>query len=120
MVPRDLLIVVTGASGHVGGLVARELARRGVPLRAVTRNVERVPDLGGVEVALAGYDEPDTLMDALEPGDRVFMVSMHAAYDERVALHRAFIATAAAVGVGRIVYLSFVGAGPEASRGKRA
>ena len=73
MVPRDLLIVVTGASGHVGGLVARELARRGVPLRAVTRNVERLPDLGGVEVALAGYDEPDTLMDALEPGDRVFM-----------------------------------------------
>ena len=81
MVPRDLLegtvIVVTGASGRVGGLVAQELDRRGLRFRAVTRNVERLPDLGGAEIALAGYDEPDTLADALEPGDRVFMVSMH-------------------------------------------
>ena len=115
MVPRDLLIVVTGASGHVGGLVARELARRGVPLRAVTRNVERVPDLGGVEVALAGYDEPDTLMDALEPGDRVFMVSMHEPPERRIALHRGFIDVAARRRVAHVVYLSFVGAGPDAS-----
>ena len=115
MVPRDLLIVVTGASGHVGGLVARELARRGVPLRAVTRNVERVPDLGGVEVALAGYDEPDTLMDALEPGDRVFMISMHEPPERRIALHRGFIDVAARRRVAHVVYLSFVGAGPDAS-----
>ena len=115
LVPRDLLIVVTGASGHVGGLVARELARRGVPLRAVTRNVERVPDLGGVEVALAGYDEPDTLMDALEPGDRVFMVSMHEPPERRIALHRGFIDVAARRRVAHVVYLSFVGAGPDAS-----
>ena len=85
------MLVVTGASGHVGGLVARELARRGLPLRAVTRNVERLPDLGGVEIALAGYDEPDTLMDALEPGDRVFMVSMHEPPERRLALHKGFI-----------------------------
>ena len=109
------MIVVTGASGHVGGLVARGLARRGVPLRAVTRNVERVPDLGGVEVALAGYDEPDTLMDALEPGDRVFMVSMHEPPERRIALHRGFIDVAARRRVARVVYLSFVGAGPDAS-----
>jgi uncharacterized protein YbjT (DUF2867 family) len=114
-VRRDLLIVVTGASGHVGGLVVAELARRGIPLRAVTRNVERLPDLGGVEVALAGYDEPDTLMDALEPGDRVFMVSMHEPPDRRIALHRGFIGVAAGRRVARVVYLSFVGAGPDAS-----
>ena len=65
------MIVVTGASGRVGGLVAQELDRRGLRFRAVTRNVERLPDLGGAEIALAGYDEPDTLADALEPGDRV-------------------------------------------------
>ena len=72
------VIVVTGASGRVGGLVAQELDRRGLRFRAVTRNVERLPDLGGAEIALAGYDEPDTLAGALEPGDRVFMVSMRA------------------------------------------
>jgi NAD(P)H dehydrogenase (quinone) len=109
------VIVVTGASGRVGGLVAQELARHGVPFRAVTRNVERLPDLGGAEVALAGYDEPDALLDALEPGDRVFMVSMHEPPDRRIVLHRGFIAVAARRHVARIVYLSFVGASPDAA-----
>ena len=109
------MIVVTGASGRVGGLVAQELTRRGVPFRAVTRNVERLPDLGGAEIALAGYDEPDALLDALEPGDRVFMVSMHEPPDRRIVLHRGFIAVAARRHVARIVYLSFVGASPDAT-----
>lgn len=109
------MIVVTGASGRVGGLVARELARRRVRFRAVTRNVERLPDLGGAEIALAGYDEPDALLDALEPGDRVFMVSMHEPPDRRIALHTGFVDVAVRRGVACVVYLSFVGAGPEAS-----
>jgi uncharacterized protein YbjT (DUF2867 family) len=109
------VIVVTGASGRVGGLVAQELARRGVPFRAVTRNVERLPDLGGAEIALAGYDEPDALLDALEPGDRVFMVSMHEPPERRIVLHRGFIAVAARRHVARIVYLSFVGASADAT-----
>ncbi len=109
------MIVVTGASGRVGGLVAQELARRGVLFRAVTRSVERLPDLGGAEIALAGYDEPDALLDALEPGDRVFMVSMHEPPDRRIVLHRGFIAVAARRHVARLIYLSFVGASPDAT-----
>jgi uncharacterized protein YbjT (DUF2867 family) len=109
------MIVVTGASGRVGGLVARELARREVHFRAMTRNVERLPDLGGAEIALGGYDEPDRLLDALEPGDRVFMVSMHEPPDRRIALHKGFIDVAVRCDVARIVYLSFVGAGLDAS-----
>jgi len=85
------LIVVTGASGHVGGLVAADLAHRGIPFRAVTTRPERLPDLGGADVAVGGYAEPDTLMKALEPGDRVFMVSMHAPPERRLELHRAFV-----------------------------
>lgn len=109
------MIVVTGASGSVGGLVARSLAARGEPFRMVTRHPERAPDMAGAEVAVGAYDRPDELAAALEPGDRVFMVSMHAAYDERLALHRRFVDVAARCRVARVVYLSFVGAGPDAS-----
>ncbi len=110
MVRRDVLIVVTGASGHVEGLVARELARRGTPFRAVTRTPERLGVLGDVEVAVAGYDEPAALADALGPGDRVFMVSMHAPSERRLALHRGFVDVAARRRGAHVVYLSFVGA----------
>lgn len=109
------MIVVTGASGRVGGLVAAELARRGVPYRAVTRDIGHVPDLGGAEIALAGYDRPDALADALEPGDRVFMVSMHEPPERRLALHRAFLDVARERRAARIVYLSFLGADPDAT-----
>ena len=109
------MIVVTGASGHVGGLVAAELAHRGIPFRAVTTHPERLPDLGGADVAVGGYAEPDTLIKALEPGDRVFMVSMHAPPERRLELHRAFVDVAVRRRVGRVVYLPSVGAGPDAS-----
>jgi uncharacterized protein YbjT (DUF2867 family) len=110
-----LTIVVTGASGRVGGLVAAELARRGILFRAVTRSPERLDDLGEAEVAVAGYAEPSTLLAALAPGDRVFMVSMHEPPDRRIALHRAFVDVAIERRIARIVYLSFVGAGPDAA-----
>jgi uncharacterized protein YbjT (DUF2867 family) len=109
------LIVVTGASGHVGGLVAEELARRGIRFRAVTRSPERLPDLGGADVAVGDYAEPETLVEALERGDRVFMVSMHAPPKRRLELHAAFVDVAVRRHVARVVYLSFVGAGPDAS-----
>ena len=108
------MIVVTGVSGRVGGLVAAELGRRGVPFRGVTRNIGHAPDLGGAEVALAGYDRPETLAEALEPGDRVFMISMHEPPERRLPLHRAFIDVAVRRRVARIVYLSFLGADPHA------
>ena len=109
------MIVVTGATGAVGGFVARELAARGVPFRMVTRDPARAPTLPGGEVAVAGYDDPDALAAALEPGDRVFMVSMHRPYAERLALHRSFVDVAVRQRVGRVVYLSFLAAGPDAS-----
>ena len=58
---------------------------------------------------MAGYAEPSTLLAALAPGDRVFMVSMHEPPDRRIALHRAFVDAAIERRIARIVYLSFVG-----------
>lgn len=110
------MIVVTGASGAVGGLVAAELARLGLPCRLVVRDAARAPALPG-DVVVASYEDGEALAGALEAGDRVFMVSIHASYEERLRLHRSFIGVAAERRVGRVVYLSFVGAGAEASFG---
>ncbi|HEY7206620.1 MAG TPA: SDR family oxidoreductase [Gaiellaceae bacterium] len=109
------MIVVTGASGYVGGLVAGELASRGEATRLLGRDPGRLPQLPGAEPVGADYGDPDSLAAALGEGDRVFMVSMHAGPETRVPLHRSFVEAAMRACVGHVVYLSFVNAGPEAT-----
>jgi NAD(P)H dehydrogenase (quinone) len=108
------MFVVTGSTGHVGRLVAGELSSRGLRQRLLVRDPARAPDIAGAEIGLADYGDPESLAAALEPGDRVFMVSLHEGPDQRVPHHRVFIEAAAAAGVAHIVYLSFVNAGPDA------
>lgn len=108
------MIVVTGASGRLGGLVARELAARGEPVRLVVRDAGRAPALDGAEVAVADFGDPDSLDLALHEGDRAFMVSMHQGPDNRIALHRSFVDAAVRAGVAHVVYVSCLGAGPDA------
>lgn len=108
------MIVVTGASGHLGGLVARELAARGEPVRLVVRDAGRAPAQDGAEVAVADFGDPDSLARALGEGDRAFMVSMHDGPDARIALHQSFVDAAVRAGVAHVVYVSCLGAGPDA------
>lgn len=109
------MIVVTGSTGYVGGLVAEELARREQPMRLLVRDPARAPRLPGAEVVRGDYGDPEALGRALRAGDVVFMVSLHEGPERRVPLHRSFVETAARVGVGRIVYLSFLNADRDAT-----
>jgi len=109
------MIAVTGTTGHVGRLVAEQLARRSVPMRLLVRDPARAPQIPGAEIVVADYADSDALAAALDEGDRVFMVSLHEGPERRIPLHRSFIDAAARREVGQIVYLSFVNAGPGAT-----
>jgi uncharacterized protein YbjT (DUF2867 family) len=108
------MIVVTGSTGRVGGLVARRLESAGHPMRLLVRDPRRVPQIKGAEVQAAEYGSPETLAKGLQKGDRVFMVSLWIGGDVRLELHRSFIEAAARADVAQLVYLSFVNAGPNA------
>jgi uncharacterized protein YbjT (DUF2867 family) len=82
--------------------------------RLLVRDPLRAPDIAGAEIAMADYGDPQSIADALEPDDRVFMVSLHEGPEQRIPHHRAFIEAAASAGVAHIVYLSFIAAGPDA------
>jgi len=108
------VIVVTGSTGHVGRLVAEELAALGEPMRLLVRDPARAPQLPGAEVVHGDYGDRGSLRGALQEGDRVFMVSLHEGPERRVPLHQSFVDAASEAGVAQVVYLSFVNAGPEA------
>ncbi|MFY0408639.1 SDR family oxidoreductase [Solicola sp. PLA-1-18] len=103
------LVAVTGASGAIGGGVARRLAAAGVPQRLVVRDASRAPELPGAEVVVATYGDAGAVRDALVGVDTVLMVSAHES-DDRIGEHRTFVESAAEAGVRQVVYLSFVGA----------
>ena len=108
------MIVVTGATGHVGGLVAAELARRGHALRLAVRDPLGRRDFRGAEVVAADYGDPASLALALAEGDRVFMVSLHEGHERRVELHRSFIEAARSPGRGARRLPLVRAAGPDA------
>ena len=104
----------TGATGRLGGRVARLLAAAGVEQRLVVREPGRAPSLPGATVAQASYLDGDAVRRALDGLDTVLMVSA-AESANRLDEHRAFVDAAAAVGVRRLVYVSFYGAAPDAT-----
>lgn len=115
MVPSAPTLAVTGATGQLGGRVARRLAAAGVRQRLVVRDPARIPaGLTGTDVAVADYADPLAVRAALDGTPVVFMVSAAEARD-RVAQHQAFVDAAAAVGVRHLVYVSFYGAAPDAA-----
>jgi len=105
------MIAVTGATGGVGGRVARALASQGQALRLVVRDAARAPDLGA-EVAEAQYRDGAAMRAAFEGAETVYLVSGSESAD-RVQEHFSAVDAAAAAGVGRIVYVSFMGAAPD-------
>jgi NAD(P)H dehydrogenase (quinone) len=106
------LIAVTGATGGLGGRVARRLAERGVGQRLVVRNLGRAPELAGAEAAAASYDDPERLRRAFQWARTLLMVSASEDPD-RLRLHANVVDAAADAGVEQVVYTSFFGAAPD-------
>jgi NAD(P)H dehydrogenase (quinone) len=106
------IIAVTGATGGLGGRVARRLAERGAAQRLVVRDPARAPELAGAEVETGSYDDGEGLRRAFDGTRTLFMVSASEAPD-RVRLHANVVEAAVAAGVERVVYTSFFGAAPD-------
>ncbi len=88
-------LAVTGSTGWLGGLVARDLADRGVAQRLLVRDVARAPELPGSVAARCSYRDTTAARAALEGVETLFMVSA-AENADRLDEHRAFVDAAAA------------------------
>jgi NAD(P)H dehydrogenase (quinone) len=107
------LIAVTGATGAIGGRVARSLAAHGADLRLVVRDPSRAPSLSA-DVRQAAYDDETAMRSAFAGAQTLFFVSASEDPD-RVRLHTNVVDAAVAAGVERIVYLSFLNAAADST-----
>ena len=111
------MIGVTGATGAVGGRVAQRLAAGGTAQRLIVRDPARAPAPAGAPcevVAVGGYADAEGLRRAFDGISTLFLASARESAD-RVQQHRTAVDAATAAGVERIVYLSFIGAAPDAT-----
>jgi uncharacterized protein YbjT (DUF2867 family) len=108
------MILLTGATGTVGSVLARKLLARGAAVRALVRNPAHAADLAalGVELAPGDFERPDTLATALKGVDAAFLLSP--ASDKQVEHENAFIDAAAAARIRFLVKHSAVGADEDA------
>lgn len=115
-------IIVSGASGNLGGQAVEELLAMGVQperLILVSRSPEELEDYAdrGASVRFGDFTQPESLASAYEGGDRLLLISLNTfgnpnprVASERQQLHQTAIDAAVAAGVQRIVYTSFVDA----------
>jgi uncharacterized protein YbjT (DUF2867 family) len=105
-------IAITGATGAVGGRVARLLGPAAD--RLVVRDPSRAPRIeGDPAVRTATYADGEAMRSALEGVDVLLLVSGAEAPD-RLEQHRTAVRAAADAGVRHVVYTSFDGAAADA------
>ena len=112
-------VLVTGANGHIGANVCRELLSQGHQVRAFVRSSADLSGIDGLDVELVYGDvmQPETLTPAAEGCDKI--IHLAAVYktiaetpedivEPAVQGSRNIFAAAKAAGIDRIVYTSSI------------
>jgi NAD(P)H dehydrogenase (quinone) len=108
-------ILISGASGNLGGLTIKELLARGVPASRLIL-VSRTPDKEaeyaklGASVRFGDFTKPESLAAAYAGGTKMLLISVGGTKEtpSTVLLKRA-IDAAKAAGVKQIAYTSYIG-----------
>lgn len=109
------MILITGATGHIGRRCAQILSADRLPLRLMARDPSAVVAPGAAEVIRGDYADRASLEAAFRGVDVAFVVSGHARPMERARLHQNAFEAAAHAKVRHLVYLSFQGASPDSA-----
>jgi uncharacterized protein YbjT (DUF2867 family) len=99
-------VMVTGATGQIGGAVSAALARDGVPFAVLVRDASRLAPGLGAEIRVANYRHAAQLERALAGMRKLLLIVP----DEGVELALAVVDAAVRAGVQEVVRISAIGA----------
>lgn len=102
------MIIVTGATGNIGGELLRLLSEDGVDVKALSRNPPGDSPLPGVEWVAADLSDRAALTDVFSGAERLFLLTGNVG--DMVRLQKNAIATARESGIQHIVKVSALGA----------
>jgi uncharacterized protein YbjT (DUF2867 family) len=109
------LVLLTGATGYVGGRLLEALLRDGRRVRCLVRDAGRLDPAASVQVVEGDVRDPEALARALDGVDVAYYLVHSLAGDDFEQADRAaaesFAAAAARAGVRRMVYLGGLGRG---------
>lgn len=104
------MILVTGATGHVGSALVRTLDAKGAEFRVLVRNLDRAVNVPArAERFLGDLGRPETLARAFEGVDKLFLLTQGIGTD--YAAHA--LAAAKTAGVRHVVFVSSYSVAPE-------
>ena len=106
-------LIISGASGQLGGLVVKELLARGVPAKnliLVSRTPQTLDEYRkmGASTRFGDFAKPESLPAAYAGGTRMLLISIGFGAGPRPEAHKRAIDAAVAAGVKHIAYTSFV------------
>ncbi|CAN7160580.1 NmrA family NAD(P)-binding protein [Aminobacter sp. LjRoot7] len=107
-----MTILVTGATGNVGGAIIHELVERGARVRAMTRNPARARLPEEVEVVPGDFGDPDSLASAFAGAKALHLINYDAKSGAHMKNPETVVALAKAAGIERVT--SFRGEAPGA------
>jgi NAD(P)H dehydrogenase (quinone) len=107
-------IIISGASGQLGGEATRYLLAKGVPAKnliLVSRTPEGLAEFAklGAATRFGDFSKPDSLAAAFAGGTRMLLISIGTGAGPRPAAHGHAIDAARAAGVKQIAYTSWLG-----------
>ncbi|WP_436484223.1 SDR family oxidoreductase [Chitinophaga sp. ARDCPP14] len=101
-------ILITGATGHIGTTLAKQLSAQGIPFRAMVRttdnNVNALAALPGAEIVTGDFNDANSLVLALKGIERAFLLTNSSEAAEK--LQSNFVTAAVKSGLPHIVKLS--------------
>lgn len=100
-------ILVTGATGTIGSEICRQLSKKRIPFRAMTRKLEEAKELQklkAAETVIADFNDAESLEKALTGIKHAFLLTSSSEHAEQLQLN--FVAVAKKMGLEHLVKLS--------------